>query len=499
MVYRGCLVNLRLLRGSFRFMSSRSATASDALVLFDSRDTARIVSLNRPSKLNALNSSMCESINSTLKEYAKSQVANLVIIESTNKPRSFSAGGDVAFAALKNLNGKADQSIAMFTAEYSMNLQMATYNKPIVALMDGITMGGGVGLSIHNPFRIATENTKWAMPEMDIGFFPDVGTTFALPRLITLANNNSQMALYLCMTGDILNGYDAYLLGLASHFVPHDSLDDLKTRLGSLQPQSTGKYSTSAFYDMVNDAIEDFTTKLPHHYKFTYTPEMLDVIEQCFDVSDNQSISTILERLARYEGNPNSTEFARRVKDKLSNKSMISLQLALRLVKENSKANIDAALSRDLYTAANMCLNAESLCEFSEATKHKLVDKVKTPYEWKQKTELSVSQLTKLISPKPSMPVSLSKSDYAMPSSNAYPHASRYQLPVEKEIVNYCREQLKSGANNLDKKSVVSYYASLNPSSKGKVGIEWLVSYIFDRKCLAAGSGVDAAHEISKL
>ena len=171
------------------FMNTQAQlnSAADPPVLFTVQDTARVITLNRPKKLNALNTEMSESVFKTLNEYAKSGTTNLVILKSSNHPRSFCAGGDVAAVAAYNLNKEFSKSIELFTHEYSLDFQLATYLKPIVTFMDGITMGGGVGLSIHTPFRIATENTKWAMPEMDIGFFPDVGSTFALPRVITLS------------------------------------------------------------------------------------------------------------------------------------------------------------------------------------------------------------------------------------------------------------------------------------------------------------------------
>jgi len=171
-------------------------------VLFSSTYGVRHVELNRPKKLNSLNGSMARKIIARMKEWEKSEMANVILISGAG--RAFCAGGDVAYLAQENQKGPKGQqaSTDYFGLEYKLDHLIASYPKPYVAFMDGITMGGGVGLSVHAPFRIATENTLFAMPETTIGFFPDVGASFFLPRM------DGQMGTYLALTSEQLKGVD---------------------------------------------------------------------------------------------------------------------------------------------------------------------------------------------------------------------------------------------------------------------------------------------------
>lgn len=469
-----------------------SAVRMEKLVLFSVRDTARVVTLNRPKKLNALNEEMCESMFTTLNEYSKSDCAQLILVKSGNQPRSFCAGGDVSAVAEKNVSGGANESAKLFTAEYSLNFQMATYPKPIVTFMDGITMGGGVGLSIHTPFRIATENTKWAMPEMDIGLFPDVGTTFAMPRIITLANTNGQMALYLALTGDVISGEDAYLLGLASHYVKHENLNELEFRLAELKVIQDSTAADESFFSMVNNAVEEYSSQLPKDYEFRYSNDQLNVIEECFDLKQLTSIKQLLHKLeqilAKSTGvSDEAKQFAAETRTKLLTKSPTSLSVALRLLQENSKDSIESALKRDLYTAANFCVAAEdkdSTVEFSEATIHKLVQKQKTPYPWKQTIDnVSPSKVTALVSPKPSMPVSLWR-NAANVTWKQYPHHLKYQLPTENAIMKHITGQDgQNDAFSITNSEVISHFTNFNKTSMGKVAVDRLCKMVIQRKC----------------
>ncbi|CCH61314.1 hypothetical protein TBLA_0E02580 [Henningerozyma blattae CBS 6284] len=466
-----------------RFIRAILNTKRAMSVLYTVQDTARVVTLNRVQKLNALNYEMCKSMFDTLEEYSKSDAAQLIVLKSANQPRSLCAGGDVASVAALNLNGETDKAIDVFQSEYSLNYQFATYDKPIVVFMDGITMGGGVGLSIHTPFRVATENTKWAMPEMDIGFFPDVGTSFALPRILTVANKESQLALYLCLTGDLISGADCYYLGLASHYVPHDNLDDLQKRLGEL---IKGKYKNKDFYSIVSSAIEEFSTPLPKTFKPFLTVDKLDVIDKCFKLSDATTSKSIISTLQDYSGTEEANQFRTAILDKLLVKSPTSMELAIKLIRTNGTDDIQSALSRDLITAANMCIeessNPASQVEFSRSTKHKLLDKIKTPYPWTTKIDsVSTDFVNSLLTPRPSIPVSLWK-NRANCTWREYPYHWKYQLPSENVIEQYITNKKNTyGVDNLPKEEVVDYFSKVNKITKDKLGIKQYISFIVDR------------------
>lgn len=472
---------------------STNSTANDASapnieqpeVMFQVQDTARVITLNRPKKLNALNTNMCTMMFDTLNEYSKSDLINLVILKSSNGKRSFCAGGDVASVASYNLAKQYNKSVEFFQHEYSLNFQIATFNKPVVSIMDGITMGGGVGLSIHTPFRIATEFTKWAMPEMDIGLFPDVGTTFALPRVITIANEECQMGLYLCLTGDVLSGEDAYMLGLASHYVTHDNLVNLERRLGEVTEAEIfhGRYSRKQdngenMMQIINNSIKEFGPQLPAGYKFRYSDTQLDVIEKCFSIKNVQNVHDVLHNLESYEGTLEAKNFALEIKSKLQTKSYTSINLAIRLLQDNSNDHIESALRKDLYTSANLCYNnVDGLSEFSEATNAKLTLKQKEAYKWKNndKTILS-TQITSLTSPKPSIPISLLKNSVNV-TWNSYPTHEKYQLPSEKRILDLVK------TNKFTKETLLDFFLDNNANTKDKAGVRQICNNIIRRKC----------------
>ncbi|CAR22105.1 3-hydroxyisobutyryl-CoA hydrolase, mitochondrial [Lachancea thermotolerans] len=458
-----------------RFMSEQ--------VKFGSKGVSRVVTLSRPEKLNALSDQMCRKMIPTLQEYAKSETNNIVVIGSANAPRSLCSGGDVATVALQNIAGKRDLSLEFFRNEYSLNLLLATYNKPVVVLMDGITMGGGVGLATHVPFRIATENTRWCMPEMDIGFFPDVGTTFSLPQLTTVGGTKGQLALYLCLTGDLLSGIDVYMAGLASHYVPSHNLVDLQARLGELPVTNSEE-----MWQITGNAIEEFSVGIPEDYNFKYSNAQLDVIESCFDIGHGwKGINTALEKVVNSSSaSPEEKEFARLTLQKLGTKSPVSVQVAIEQFRRNSQTDVESALKQDLVTASNMCEDPAS--EFSQATKHKLVDKSKSAFPW-TKTSLTLEELSRLVSPRASASVSLQKFDKAV-TWKKYPYHSQFMLPTEQNFKDYITGNDNSGRSlAANQAEVVKYFSQYNSSSKGKTGIEYLCNLVCSRKCTVGDAG----------
>ena len=173
--------------------------------------------LNRPKALNALNLTMIRAISHALQVWHDDPHVHLVVIEGTGE-RAFCAGGDIRALRDNQLGGHRPAVDAFFTEEYALNHLIATYPKPYVALIDGICMGGGIGISVHAPYRVATEHAMFAMPETAIGFFPDIGATFFLPRL------PDSLGVYLGLTGVRMQGADAVHAGLATHFTPRAEL-----------------------------------------------------------------------------------------------------------------------------------------------------------------------------------------------------------------------------------------------------------------------------------
>ncbi|CAD6899973.1 unnamed protein product [Tilletia controversa] len=227
----------------------------EAPVQLLSSGPVRTLRLNRPKALNALNTEMVKLLHSHLDSIAPLPAAaassssaasargsDAPIILLRGEGRALCSGGDV-LAVVNAANSKdpavKQQSLEFFKAEYELDYRIASLaratGKIFISIMDGITMGGGVGLSVHAPFRIATERTLFAMPETGIGLWPDVGVTRALARL---DGPGASVGNYLGLTGARLGGEEAYLAGLATHFVPSSSIDSLVHRLETLEPRT---------------------------------------------------------------------------------------------------------------------------------------------------------------------------------------------------------------------------------------------------------------------
>jgi len=182
------------------------------------------ISLNRPKALHALTQAMCEAMSAALLEWREDPAVEAVILDHA-ADRGFCAGGDVAMARRSALEDGGAAGRAFFHAEYRMNHLLFTCPKPVVAFMDGVTMGGGVGLALPCRWRIATDNTLFAMPEGAIGLFPDVGAGWYLPRL------PGRIGPFLALTGARLDGAECLWAGLATHYLPSESLAETKARI----------------------------------------------------------------------------------------------------------------------------------------------------------------------------------------------------------------------------------------------------------------------------
>src|SRR2546423_2292795 len=196
----------------------------NAEILFERRGAAGVVTLNRPKALNAVTHEMVRALARQLEAWAHDAAVTRVIITAAGE-RAFSAGGDIR--ALYEL-GKAGRQAEMLTFwrdEYPLNAMIKRYPKPYVALIDGIMMGGGVGVSVHGSHRVAGDRFSFAMPEVGIGFFPDVGATWFLPRM------PGELGTWCALTGDRLKTADAVAAGIATHHVGSERFGDLTDAL----------------------------------------------------------------------------------------------------------------------------------------------------------------------------------------------------------------------------------------------------------------------------
>jgi enoyl-CoA hydratase len=181
------------------------------------------LSLNRPKAIHALNLPMCDAMIDALVKWRDDDAVDAVIIDHS-EGRGFCAGGDIRMLAESGAKDGKEARL-FFHTEYRLNHLLFTYPKPVVAFMDGITMGGGVGISQPAKYRVATEHTRFAMPETGIGLFPDVGGGWYLPRL------EGRVGAYLALTGARLDGAECLALGLATHYLPSEKLAEAKARI----------------------------------------------------------------------------------------------------------------------------------------------------------------------------------------------------------------------------------------------------------------------------
>ena len=202
---------------------------SEAEISFGRRGAAGLITLNRPKALNAVTHAMVLALRGQLDRWADDPAITRVVITAAGD-RAFSAGGDIR--ALYDLGkvGRHDEALQFWRDEYPLNAAIKNYRKPYVALIDGIAMGGGVGVSVHGSHRVAGDRFSFAMPEVGIGFFPDVGATWFLPRM------PGELGTYCALTGERFGIADALAGRIATHCISSSRLEDLVDGLAGTVP-----------------------------------------------------------------------------------------------------------------------------------------------------------------------------------------------------------------------------------------------------------------------
>jgi enoyl-CoA hydratase len=200
------------------------ATTRAPDILFDRGGAAGFVTLNRPQALNAVTHAMVRSLRVQLEQWRDDPAITRVVVTAAGE-RAFSAGGDLRHIYELGRTGRAEEALTFWRDEYALNAAIKHYPKPYVALIDGIVMGGGVGVSIHGSHRVAGDRYQFAMPEVGIGFFPDVGATFFLPRLA------GELGTWCALTAERIKAPDAVAARVATHRVRSERFRDLTDAL----------------------------------------------------------------------------------------------------------------------------------------------------------------------------------------------------------------------------------------------------------------------------
>lgn len=269
------------------------------------------ITLNRPEALHALNLPMCETILAALKAWHGDPAIALVMIDHAEGTRGFCAGGDIRMLAESGA-GDASEARAFFAAEYRMNVAIERFPKPVLALVDGVTMGGGVGISVHGSHRVATERTLFAMPETGIGLFPDVGGGWFLPRL------RGHLGTWLALTGARLKGLDVAAAKVATHFLPSEILPNLKRQV------LEADYSGGAA-----ELLGEILSRACHAVPAGSFEAHMGTIQACFRYNRAEEIMDALVS--------HGSDWAREQAEILATKSPETVKVALRQLREGAR------------------------------------------------------------------------------------------------------------------------------------------------------------------
>ena len=317
---------------------------------------AGFISLNRPLALNALTLPMVHAMTEALLAWRDDDAVKCVVIDHADG-RGFCAGGDIAFLRNSAMNDGGVSGLKFFHDEYQLNHLLITYPKPVVAFMDGITMGGGVGISQPARFRVATENTKFAMPETGIGLFPDVGGGWYLSRL------EGRVGQFLALTGARIAGAGCLSLGLATHYLTSNLLAEAKSRI--------------ATEDV--DRIDGILGTL------SVTPPDSKIVETIVQINRHFASDRLEDILASLEGD--ESDWAMKELATLRSKSPQTCKVALRQLAESLKLTDFADNMAMEYRIASRVLVRP---DFTEGVRAVIVDKDNSP-KWDPATAEGVT------------------------------------------------------------------------------------------------------------
>ena len=327
---------------------------TDEILAFTEGKVGRL-RLNRPKALHALNEAMCRTMIDALVAWRADPDIELVLLDHA-EGRGFCAGGDVR-AVAESGKGDGKAARAFFHTEYQLNHLLFTYAKPVVSVLDGIVMGGGVGIGLPARHRVATERTVFAMPEATIGLFPDVGGGWYLSRL------PGRLGQYLALTAARLDGADMKAIGLATHYVPSEALVAVKAGLIA-EPREVRAILETA----------------------SVAPPTASILDEQAEIDRLFAADTLEDILAALESDPG--DWARKVLDGLRTKSPQSCKVALRQLREGASRTDFADEMRIEY---GLAAHVSMRHDFIEGVRALLVDKDNKPV-WDPATPEGVTE-----------------------------------------------------------------------------------------------------------
>lgn len=329
-------------------------------ILFSIKKNIGFIKLNRPEALNALNPGMMASIRQRLLQWRDHKDVHAIIVHS-NCERAFCAGGDLKAVYKAGTQKQFDFLDNLFREEYLLNHVIKTLSKPYISFVDGIVMGGGIGLMVHGSHRLLSEKTTAAMPETNIGFFPDVGASYFFNQ------SPGKMGLYLALTGNQFDVGDALYAQIGTHYIPHDKQADLMNEIKSLEHKNRGALDT---------LIHSYAEPNP-------TGSLQENEKEMNTLFDAETLSEIFKNL-----DASSSAFAKETLDTLNKRSPTSLAVTFEQLKRAQAIEHFADIMSLEFDLSQTFVRQH---DFFEGIRAAVIDKDRSP-TWSPKNLGEISQ-----------------------------------------------------------------------------------------------------------
>jgi enoyl-CoA hydratase len=318
-------------------------------ILFDRRGAAGLVTLNRPAALNTVTRGMVRALAGKLADWESDPAVTRVVIDAA-PARAFCAGGDIRAIYELGRAGRRDEALAFFREEYILNTAIKRYRKPYVSLIDGIVMGGGCGLTIHGSHCVAGDKYQLAMPEVSIGFFPDVGATWALPRF------PGEIGTWCALTAERLKTADGVATGAATHHVRSDRFPDLRDALCGNVP-----------VDAVLSAFAEPRGEGPIAARQATVARLFggDTVESVIETLDREGAS-----------GSEDAQWARDTAATIRTKSPTSLKLALAQMRRGANLSFEDCMKTEFRIVSRIIYDHD----FYEGVRALIIDKDNAPH-----------------------------------------------------------------------------------------------------------------------
>jgi len=338
-------------------------------IIFERRGAAGLVTLNRPKALNAVTHAMVRALRAQLDAWADDPAITRVVITAAGE-RAFSAGGDIRALADLGKAGHYDEALQFWRDEYPLNAAIKRFRKPYVALIDGIVMGGGVGVSVHGSHRVAGDRFSFAMPEVGIGFFPDVGATWFLPRM------PGELGAYCALTGERFAIGDGLAVGIATHRIP-------SARFPALLEGLSGTIAVDAVLAAFAEPADDGPIM-----------QRKDAVDRLFKGERVEDILAALDREAAFGGT--DADWAGKTAATIRTKSPVSLKIALAQVRRGGAFDFETCMRTEFRIVSRVIRRHD----FYEGVRAVIVDKDNQP-RWQPPSlgEVSAAEVERHFAP----------------------------------------------------------------------------------------------------